>query len=208
VPATPEGWKPPRGPSVFIVAFVVYDVVLAFAPGLDQKINTYPISAFPMFATIRAREPLDIHQPYSVSGVHFEVEPAQADESDWLDYQYRTVVQTSPGELGKKLEAIYADARARYPQTTLVRAWLTIYETPAYPAPAHFVPHPIAIMGEYDGAFRSHWSRNLPAAVPGAVYYRDDIPEPHPMTDWKVPAGNPVYVVQPPWLLFVSRQRQ
>jgi hypothetical protein len=207
---TPDGWRPPRGPSIFIALFLVYDVVLAFAPGLDQKLNTYPISAFPMFATIRAREPLSAHQPYSVSGVHFEVEPATAGESEWLDYQYRTVVQIGDAAaLAKKLEAILADARARYPQTKLVRAWLTIYESPAYPAPAHFEPHPIAIMGEYDGAFRSQWSRTLPAQVP-AVYYRDDLPEPHPMTAWNVPAGNPVYVVAQAgsWLLYASRHRQ
>jgi hypothetical protein len=210
VPATPEGYKPPRGPSIFIIAFIVYDVVLAFAPGLDQWVNTYPISAFPMFATIRAREPYSAHQPYSVSGVHFEIEPSVGGASQWLDYQYRTVVQISDaGALEKKLAAILADARGRYPDTKLVRAWLTIYEAPAVPAPAHFEPHPIAILGEYDGTvFRTRWTKTLPAQVPDAVYYRDDIPEPHPMTEWKVPAGNPVYVVQPPWLLYQSRQRQ
>ena len=38
-----------------------------------------------------------------------------------------------------------------------MRAYLTIFEAPAYPAPAHFERHPIAIIGELlpDGTFRS-----------------------------------------------------
>jgi hypothetical protein len=206
VPPTPEGWRAPRGPTIFVIAFVVYDVVLAFSPGIDQRLNTYPVSAFPMFATIRAREPLDEHLPYSVPGVHFDLEPGAPGAAEWLDYQYRTVLQVrDAGELERKLAAILHDAKTRYPETKLVRVYLTIFQTPAYPAPARFEAHPIAIMGEYDGAFRSHLTRTLPAGP--VTYYGSDIPEPRTGTP---PAKGPLYVVETidgrPWLVYQRSQ--
>lgn len=207
VPRTPEGWRPPRGPAIFVIAFIAYDVLVAFSPGIDQKLNTYPMSAFPMFAQVRAREPYDTHQPYSVPGVHFELEPAAPGAAEWLDYQYRTVLQVRDArELERRLAAIVTDARSRYPATKLVRVYLTIFEVPAYPAPARFEAHPIAIMGESDGtAFRSRLSRTLPAG--SVTYYANDIPEPHTGTP---PAKGPLYVVETvdgrPWLVYQRTQ--
>jgi hypothetical protein len=206
LPPVPEDWRAPRGPTIFVIAFIVYDVVLAFSPGIDQKLNTYPVSAFPMFAQVRAREPFDTHQPYSVPGVHFEIEPAAPGASEWLDYDYRTVLQVKdPAELGRRLTAILARVRTRYPQTKLVRVYLTIFETPAYPAPAHFEPHPIAIMGEYDGTFRTHLARRLPAGP--MTFYANDIPEPRTGTP---PNKGPLYVVETidgrPWLVYQRTQ--
>jgi len=212
VPVTPEGWRPPRGPSIFVIAFVVYDVVVAFAPGIDQRLNTYPVSAFPMFATIRAREPLTEHLPYSVPGVHFDLDTALPlpGAAESLDYSYRTLIAVRDrDELGKRLTAILADARAQFPNGGVrsVRAWLTIFETPAYPAPARFEAHPLAILGECDDAgCRSQLQAKLPA---GPVdYYADDIPTKRTGTP---PRTGPLYVVQTidggPWLVYERGQR-
>lgn len=211
VPAVPPDWRPPRGPTIFVIAFVVYDVVCAFTPSIDQRLNTYPISAFPMFAQIRAREPLSQHQPYSVPAVHFELDaqgptPGAAEA---LDYTYRTIIQTRDAdELHKRLAAILADAQHRFPSAgvTRVRVWLMILESPAYPAPARFDAHPIAIMGEYDGQFRSQLQAKVPA---GAVdYYADDRPDKHTGTP---PSSGPLAVVTTidgkPWLVYARGQR-
>ena len=207
----PAGGTPPRGPTIFVIAFVVYDVVVAFTPSIDQRLNTYPLSAFPMFAQIRAREPLARHLPYSVPGVHFELD-AQGPTpgaAEWLDYTYRTIIQVhDTRELQKRLAGILADAQGRYPGAgvTRVRVWLTIFETPAYPAPARFEAHPIAIMGEYDGQLRSQLQSKPPA---GAVdYYANDIPEKHTGTP---PAAGALAIVTTldgkPWLVYMRGQR-
>jgi hypothetical protein len=165
-----------------------------------------------MFATIRAREPYSEHLPYSVPGVHFELDAAQppSDAGQWLDYDYRTIIAVRDrAELAKRLAAILADARARYPAAGVrsVRVWLTIFETPAYPAAARFEPHPIAILGECDDAgCRSQLQTKLPA---GPVdYYADDIPAKRTGTP---PNAGPLYVVQTvdgkPWLVYERGQR-
>ncbi len=196
-PATPEAWKPPRAARTFVLGFVVYDVITAFVPTLDQTLNTYPFSAFPMFANIRASAPYDEHQPYAVPGDHYEVtsdhalDPAQ---QRWFDHQNRRLYNVhEQSQVGKRLTAILATAKDRYPELGIhaVRHYLTIFEAPAYPEPAHFEPHPIAILGEVaeDHAFRSALGEldgtaitfkpiGLAVPDPHFIYYRDDRPTP------------------------------
>jgi hypothetical protein len=218
------GWKPPRAAWWFVLGFVVYDAVTALVPALDQKLNTYPFSGFPMFATIRAREPFDEHLPYSLPGAHFEVfadQPIDPGVQRWFDHVHRGMETIrDPAQLQARLDALLAHARERYPDQGIrgVRLWLTIFEAPAYPAPAHFEPHPIAIIGELrDGAFRTvlghlDGDRVVPATRdvqldPGRLeYFRDDAPEPIAMTDDRVGAGDPIYAVAlasdgTPWLV-------
>jgi hypothetical protein len=163
VPPVPAGWTPPRAAHVYVIAFVIYDAVTAIVPGLDQWLNTYPFSAFPMFAKVRARQPYDQHLPYAVPGDHFEAlsdRPLDDRARRWIDYQNRRLYEiTDPARYRSKLTAILADTRKRFPELGIhgLRHWLTIFEAPAYPAAARFEPHMIAVMGELDeaGAFRS-----------------------------------------------------
>ena len=48
VTSSSEHWRPPRHINAFIIAFVAYDLLTAFKPRIDQKLNVYPFSAFPM----------------------------------------------------------------------------------------------------------------------------------------------------------------
>src|ERR1043165_9803474 len=57
VDAAARDGSPPRWAQRFVIAFVVYDALTAIIPTLDQRLNTYPFSAFPMFANVRARAP-------------------------------------------------------------------------------------------------------------------------------------------------------
>lgn len=221
---SPTARRPPRITRWFIALFVAYDVVTSFVPALDQWLDTYPFSGFPMFATVRARAPYDEHLPYAVAADHFEVvsdRPIDAPIQLWFDYRHRGMEQLrEPARLRAKLEQLVADARARYPDRGIhgVRLYLTIFQAPAYPAPAHFEPHPIAIVGELvDGTFRTALGRldgdhaiPSPAGVDlgGArfVYYRDDAPEPITMTGDRVGPGDPIYAVAIakdglPWLI-------
>lgn len=147
----------------WVLAFVVYDVLTAFTPALDQLLNTYPFSGFPMFATIRAAEPFDEHLPYAVAAGHFEAVsdvPLDPLAQRWLDHKHRSVfVVRDPAKLRTKLEKILNAARARYPDANIraLRHYVALFEAPAYPAPARFEMHPIAITGELavDGTFRT-----------------------------------------------------
>ncbi len=192
-----RGW--PR--RIFVTAFVVYEVITAFVPALDQKLNTYPFSGFPMFATIRALPPYDEHLPYGVPGDRFIVtsdRPLTAVEQRWFDHQNRGVYTiTSADKLEARLRAILATARRRYPDAGIraVRHELAIFEAPAYPAPAHLELHPIATTGEIteDGSFHSLLGklagnvvtlrpRGVDPAGATLVYYADDRSERHVAT--------------------------
>lgn len=152
---------PPRAAAWFVIAFVTYDALTAFIPTLDQRLNTYPFSGFPMFATIRVRAPYDAHLPYDVVGDHFVITadaPVNVYEQRWFDHTNRGVHELrDPARLRAKLAAVFAQADRRYPGLHLqaIRHELTIFEAPPYPAPAHFEAHPVAVLGTYrrDGGF-------------------------------------------------------
>jgi hypothetical protein len=211
VPAARPAWRPSRAAWWFVIAFVVYDAVTAFVPALDQLLNTYPFSGFPMFATIRARAPYDEHLPYSVPSDHFEVfadRPLDAVTQRWFDHTHRGLETVrDPEQLRARLANLIEQARARNPELGIrgVRLWLTIFEAPAYPAPAHFEPHPIAIVGELtDGVFRTALgklddghivprARELTLAGARFFYYRDDDPGRLELPDDRIGPGDPVY---------------
>ena len=222
-PATPPDWTPSRASRTFVVGFVIYDALTAFVPTLDQRLNTYPFSSFPMFATVRARAPYDEHLPYAVEGDHFDVladQPIPAYVQMWFDHSNRGTWRVrDPDELRRRLEAIVKQAQRRYPEFGVhgVRLYLTIFEAPAYPAPARFDMHPLAIVGELErGVFRTALGRlEGDCAVAGAVgvelansrwvYYRDDETTPLDAPGGCVGAGDPVIAVaiaaDGPWLI-------
>lgn len=161
-PLPPTGdWRVPRHIAAFIVVFVAYDLTTAFWPRIDQRLNTYPFSGFPMFASIRARKPYDRHLPYSLASGHFEIlssEPVPDHVYRWLDHSYRkTFAVRNRDELRKRLTMIMADVRHWHPPIQGLRCYYTIFEVPAYPAPASVERRPIALLGEVDGngRFRS-----------------------------------------------------
>jgi hypothetical protein len=198
-------WRAPRGVRVFITAFLLYDVATGFIPTLDQRLNTFPFSSFPMFASIRAREPLDEHQPYSVVGGSYEVisdVPMDRNAQRWLDHIHRNVnTVRDPRELERRLRTVLEQVQYYYPNFHVhgLRLWITVYEAPAYPGPARFDKKPIAVLGELtaDGVFHTllgkvdvdaeHGFAELRpqnVSVPAdtkLVYYRDDRAEPHPI---------------------------
>jgi hypothetical protein len=219
----PPGWAPPRGARIFVIAFVVYDVLTALVPALDQKLNTYPFSGFPMFSTVRAKEPYGGHGGYVVVGDHFEVvstPPIDVPTQRWFDHANRGMFEErDPDRLKRRLEAMWKQAVRRYPAYRFerVRLYLTMFEAPAYPEPAHFVPHPIAVIGELDadGTFRTLVGDfqpnsiephpvNVDAAGITVGYYRDDEPVLQPFAGTL--SGDPVYTVATtrdgtPWLV-------
>jgi hypothetical protein len=236
-PASPGDWRPPRGQARFVIAFVIYDALTALIPKVDQWLNTYPFSAFPMFASVRAREPYDEHQAYQVPGDHFVAisdQPLDAHAQAWIDHQNRRLyLVTDPKLFKNRLAAILADAQARFPAFGIhgMRHFLTIFEAPAYPAPAHFEPHPIAEMGEIDtaGTFETVLGaldddgvtlkpQNLDTASARLVIFTDDQPIAHDQpvrerqgdrfTTGKI-EGDPLYVVamigDAPWLVATRR---
>jgi hypothetical protein len=228
----PAEEPPPRWPRRFIVAFIVYDAVTAIVPTIDQRLNTYPFSAFPMFASVRARAPYDEHLSYAVPGDHFEAiseRPLDDRAQRWIDHMNRRLyVVTDPAAFRKRLAAILADVQARFPSFGVhgLRHYLAIFDAPAYPAPAHFELHKIAIMGELDrsGTFRTVLGtldaqgvtlrpQNVDATAARLVGYTDDGPTPREISAPREAdrfltgpiGGDPLYVVAiidgTPWLV-------
>jgi hypothetical protein len=216
----PAGWRAPRGVTAFVIAFLVYDVVTAFVPTVDQRLNTFPFSSFPMFATIRARRPYGEHQAYSVVAGTYEViseVPVYPAAQRWLDHIHRNVQAVrDPVELEKRLRDVLAQLQHFYPDFRAhgIRLWITVFEAPAYPAPAQFAKKPIALLGEIaaDGTFHTMLGkRELPADT-RLVYYRDERAEAIAVpVEGSIDAqldklpGNPRYLVaiikDTPWLL-------
>jgi hypothetical protein len=222
IPETPADWRPPLARRIFIIAFLVYEAITALIPTADQRLNTYPFSAFPMFATVRARAPYDEHLPYLVTGDHFEAfsdRPLDERAQRWLDHTNRRLETVrDPEVLRKRLAVILRDVQDRFPQFGIrgLRHYLVIFEAPAYPAPAHFEPHPIAITGEIDrdGTFRTVLGtigasdvtlqpRGVDATGARLRVYRDDELAPRELTGDRTGdrfltgplEGDPLYVV-------------
>jgi hypothetical protein len=233
-PAPPqETWKAPRGPRIFIVCFFVYELATSFIPTLDQRLNTFPFSGFPMFATIRAEPPYGEHHDYIVPGDHIEPigPPTHRFAQRWLDHSFRGLyLERDPRRIEGKLRQIVELAPVKYPDATIpgVRAYLTLFVAPAYPAPAHFEEHSIAILGELHpgGAFKTVLGtlagttltlrpEGVDTADAKLVYYKDNEPAPIELavasragdvfTLAAAPQGHPVYVVAilggQPWLV-------
>lgn len=231
-PPTSPAWAPPRAARWFVLVFVVYDTTTALIPKIDQWLKTYPFSAFPMFAKVRARAPYDQHLPYAVPGDRFEAisdRPLDEHAQRWLDHMNRRLFQvTDPVAFRKRLAAILADTQARFPAFGVrgLRHYFTIFEAPAYPAAAHFEPHPIAVMGELDGAGRFRTvlgtlddtgvtlrPQNLDTASAHLVIYAGDDLTPRDLTATRAGdrfttgpiEGDPRYVVAvidgTPWLV-------
>ena len=162
-PAAPPGFAPPRAQHRFLVAFIIYDAITALVPRLDQWLNTYPFSGFPMFANVRARQPYDQHLPYATPGDHFVAisdRPLDERAQSRIDHMNRRLyLVTDPAVFRKRLATILADIQRRYPEFGIrgLRHYLAIFEAPAYPAAARFEAHDIAVMGEIDaaGTFRT-----------------------------------------------------
>jgi hypothetical protein len=202
-PTAPTSWRAPRAVTAFIIAFLTYDVATTFVPTLDQRLNTFPFSSFPMFATIRARAPYDEHLPYSVVSGSYEViseQPMDRNAQRWLDHTQRNVfVVRNPVELERRLRTVLERVQYFYPDYHVhgIRLWITVYETPAYPGPARFDRKPIAVLGEItaDGVFHTLLGKvdtnpehgfvelapknvDVPADTT-LVYFRDDRAEPN-----------------------------
>jgi hypothetical protein len=228
-PPSPSSHRAPRAVTAFIIAFLVYDVATTFVPTLDQRLNTFPFSSFPMFATIRARAPYDQHLPYSVVSGSYELisdVPADRNAQRWLDHTQRNVyVVRNPGELERRLRTVLERMQYFYPDYHIhgIRLWITVYEAPAYPAPAHFEAKQIAVLGEItaDGIFHTLLGKintnpetgyvelapknvDLPPDTK-LVYFRDDRAEPIAINTplagtrfdigYQQVAGNPLYFV-------------
>jgi len=147
VPALPP--QPTRAPmKLFAIVFVAYDVASAFF--FDQRLNTYPFTAFPMFAQVRANRPYNVHQPYAIVAGRFEVIADRPIPHDWIDYDYRSLI--SRRDLRAGLTDVLADVRHVYPAARIerLRLWFVILDAPAYPAPAHLEERRIAVLAELD----------------------------------------------------------
>jgi hypothetical protein len=190
-PAPSERVTVPRAARVYVAAFVICDVAIAFWrwPPLDQRLNAYPLSSFPMFASIRAVPPYGEHHTYEMTDARLELETAPAPApafQAWIDDQVklrRLATASTRAAVQSGLGAVLAAARAGFPtyQIRAVRLYLVTIEAPAYPERARMVRHDVALLGELagDGTFTSalapleragdRWA--LPTAAPLAAYH-------------------------------------
>jgi hypothetical protein len=204
-----------RSVRSFIAAFVVCDVVLAFYrwPKLDQRVGAYPLSAFPMFATVRARPPYGEHQLYELLDSRIEVvsdpPPSQAVRW-WVDYHptgHAIRDARTADEARAALTAFARELHTAFPDLAVrtLRAQLVAIQAPPYPAPARLDHVDVATIAELasDGAFRSMLGRVAPdgaTAVPVGLpasdrlaWYRDGVFT--DLTTGRVELARKIYVV-------------
>jgi hypothetical protein len=219
-PAPAIGAIPPLRVQLFVITFVAYDVAMSLIPRIDQKLNTYPFSSFPMFASIRAARPYTEHLPYAVAGDHYEAisdRPIAPHVQRWLDFSNRNLHKVrDAATLRARLTSVLSRAQARYPDAGIrgLRHHVAFFITPPHPEPARFDRHPIAITGELlpDGTFRSLLGRitadtvelrpqNLDAGAARLVSFVGDRPEPRELGGTRTGdtvavriADDPVYV--------------
>jgi hypothetical protein len=228
-PAELETGRSRRALSGFIAAFLALDVLASFVPRLDQRMNLYPFTGFPMFASIRSPKPYHQHATYSFESGHIELvstEVVPPEIEDELDRYYAKYFRVRDrDQLRTRLSAIMASARRMHPPTTALRVYYTINEVPAYPAPARVDRRVIALLGELsvDGSFRSLLgaARNEGAdivlapgePVTGVVsYYADEVATAHPLPGLRAarPVGRKVaYVLddgKQRWLVYQARR--
>jgi hypothetical protein len=231
-----------RGRLAFATGFVVVFCVQAL--WLNQRLHAYPFSAFPLFAQIRAKRPYDRHQTYEFAGARLEAIGAASGDpaiEGWLAVRasFRVVVRArQPREVSRVLGVELDNARRAWPRAefTGMRHWLSVFQVPAYPAPARLDRVDLAVVGELDrGAFRSAlgtlspdqrtWiapAEPPPLAGMSLFAVRGDAPDPVAVAATTTPTGfvlatplvgDPVYLIGrpagggPPWLLAVRSRR-
>ncbi|HEU0036505.1 MAG TPA: hypothetical protein VFQ53_38095 [Kofleriaceae bacterium] len=155
------------GPRLFIVGFLVIDVAIAFWrwPKIDQRLGLYPLSNFPMFASIRAREPYGEHHDYELVEGGFEIvtePPLHAPAKNWVDHNANALGLhhvRDREELRGVLSYCGQQLREGFPELTpiAVRANLIARRAPAYPEPARFERVELATIAELarDGTLRT-----------------------------------------------------
>jgi hypothetical protein len=200
VPDAPAAWRPPRSARIFVIVFVVYEAAMAFVPQIDQLLNTYPFTGFPLFAALRVRPPYDEHLPYALPAGDLEVVSDPPIDTTQLDAQYREAYKTRGRDaLRARMTGILADVRRRFPasKVSALRIWVVILETPAYPAHAQFVPHRLGVLAELhaDGTFTSR----LDAPLSPRTYFLADSVEPYlmPVPGWAYTVAN----ADVPWIV-------
>jgi hypothetical protein len=230
-----------RGRLAFVTGFVVFFALQGF--WLNQRLHAYPFSGFPLFASVRAKRPYDRHQSYEFVAGRLDAIGADDDRAltTWLAQHaaYRSVWrEREPRKLEQVLALALRDAQASWPRAgiTGMRLWLSIFQAPAYPAPARVDRLDVAVLGELDrGAFRSALGTLLPdgrtwiappaaPALAGMALFaiRDDDPAPIAIAATPIAAGfvlaeplhgDPVYLIgRPPgagpaWLLAYRGRR-
>jgi hypothetical protein len=195
----------------FATAFVAFFAIQAF--WLNQRLHAFPFSSFPLFASVRAKPPYDVHQTYELIGGHIELvaaRPLTRDEQAWIagNGTYRWMWQVrDPARLHRDLQVILDETRTVFPSAgvTGVRLWLSVFRAPAYPAPARLDRVDVAILAELDadgalrtatGALAADHVTVSAAAVRGVdlsgasfAVMRDDVPPPQPVAATAIATG-------------------
>jgi uncharacterized membrane protein YphA (DoxX/SURF4 family) len=204
--------SPSRGQLAFVTGFVVFFAIQAL--WLNQRLQAFPFSGFPLFASVRAKRPYGTHQSYEYAAGHVQAigadgSPAGGAAVDtWIarrSIYHALWTERSRAVLSRKLAPVLDDVRAAWPREAItgLRLWLTIFQAPAYPAPARLDRIDLAVVAEVDrGRFRSALGALLPdgrtwIAPPDApelagmqlFELRGDLPQPSPIAAMATRSG-------------------
>ena len=127
---------------------------------LNQRLNAFPFSGFPMFAQVRAKQPYATHQTYEMPGGHIEVlgvRATTAEEQSWIDSngRFRWFWRLRDrGAVERAMTGLLAELRENFPALEITRVRLSYarYQAPAYPAPARLDRTDLAIIAEVSDA--------------------------------------------------------
>ncbi len=157
-PATDQVVAVHRSARIFVAAFLVCDIVIAFYrwPKIDQRLGAYPLSAFPMFASIRARPPYAEHQLYEILESRFEVvsdPPPPPAVQSWIDNHPggHAIGSVRTSDAARELlEAFAQEVRITFPDLRIhkIRGQLLSIQAPGFPAAARLDRRDVATIAE------------------------------------------------------------
>lgn len=237
-PGSPPGSPPlgARGRVAFATAYVVVFALHAF--WLNQRTRAFPFCSFPLFDDVRAVPGFERHHTYHL--IAGRIEPLSDQPLPDLA-RYLGAISTyrrmwrdrSPEQVARDLRVVLDDVHAQWPDAhvTGVRLWLSVFEAPPYPAPAHLERFDIAVIGEltatgtmrtalgtlsYDGTALRSPATGIDLTGASLAIVVDDVPGTRPIAaapttgGWTLAApmfDDPAYVIAtppgggPPWLV-------
>lgn len=155
-PAEPvEPARPARAVSPVIAGFAGAHLIITFGPvGLDQRLNSFPISQYRMFSEVRAKKPYAEHQSWEFETIRFALR-RKGDSIERADTRldaiyYKKGSVRSPQEMEKILRQASRLA-AHGKQLRTLTAWYTILQAPPYPDSPELIPYRIGILGRMRG---------------------------------------------------------
>lgn len=154
-----------RWTAGFIATFLAVNLAIAFSvPGIDIKLNLYPISQYTMFSQARAKKPYDTHQSWEFETIRFSLDdiapgPDRAERERMINKRFRRRWGARDPALVERL-LVEARGGPKFRKRSMTARYALLV-APPYPAEPELEVKTVGILGRLDrGTFRSLLGRS------------------------------------------------